>query len=242
MTSTATTSADSEAVLKLYTELAERPERDFGWGKGRESARALGYEPRWLELPDAVWVSAAPVGNPFSPGLLREGDVVLDFGCGAGADACIAALSVGESGKVIGIDLTPAMVAKARRTAALLGLGNAAFHVSDMVATPAADASVDVIISNGAINLTAHKPCVFEEMSRVLKPGGRIQFADMVRTSAAGDAGATSWADCVAGTVEPQAYIDMLAAAGFERAELVRLTGYKTAPTTSGAIFRAWKT
>ncbi len=243
MTSSATASASCEvdAVLKLYTELAERPDNDFGWGKGQENARALGYDARWLDaLPDVLWESAAAVGNPFSAAPLRPGDVVLDLGCGAGADSCIAALSVGEVGRVIGVDLTPAMIEKARRVADAIGLRNTTFHVSDMIAVPVADASVDVVISNGAINLTAHKPCVFKEIRRVLRPGGRLQFADMVRTSAASVA-CTSWADCVAGTVEPERYIEMLRAAGFENPELVGFTSYKTAATTSGAVFRAYK-
>lgn len=232
----------ADAVTRLYTELAERPERDFGWGKGRENARALGYDPRWLALlPDVAWESAVAVGNPFSAGPLHAGETVLDLGCGAGADACIAALGVGSRGRVVGIDSTPAMIGKARRIAGILGLGNIEFQLGDMSATPLADASVDVVISNGAINLTAHKPCVFREASRVLKPGGRLQFADMVR-SGSGEADAcASWADCVAGTVEPQSYLDMLAGAGFAEVRLVSTTAYKTAPTTCGAVFAAVK-
>lgn len=238
----ATSACEADAIVKLYTELAQRPERDFGWAKGRENARVLGYEQRWLEeLPEVVWESAAAVGNPFSAAPMRGDDVVLDMGCGAGADSCIAALIVGETGRVIGIDLTPAMIAKARSAAETMGLRNLSFHVSDMLAVPVEAESVDVVISNGAINLAAHKPCVFKEIRRVLKPGGRLQFADMVRTSAASDACTSSWADCVAGTVEPETYLEMLREAGFERAELIGFTSYTTAATTSGAIFRAYK-
>ena len=244
MTSPATTSAPSEAdaVLKLYTELAQQPEKDFGWDKGRENARALGYDARLLDsLPDLLWESAAAVGNPFAAWPLRPGDVVLDLGCGAGADACIAALSVGPTGRVVGVDLTPAMVEKARRVADAVGLANVVFHVGDMDSVPVRDASVDVVISNGAINLTSHKPCVFREVHRVLKPGGRLQFADVVRIAPVASHAGASWADCVAGTVEPLTYLEMLRAEGFEHAELVTLTSYTTAAETSGALFRASK-
>jgi SAM-dependent methyltransferase len=232
----------SEGILALYTDLALHPGKDFGWNKGRENARRLGYDPRWLDsLPDLLWESAAAVGNPFAARPLRAGDVVLDLGCGAGADSCIAALSVGAEGRVIGVDLTPAMIEKARRVADAIGLTNVVFHVSDMDAVPVSDDSVDVVISNGAINLTAHKPCVFREAHRVLKPGGRLQFADMVRIAPAGSDAGASWADCVAGAVEPETYLEMLRAEGFEQAELVAFTGYKTAIETSGAIFHASK-
>jgi arsenite methyltransferase len=105
---------------------------------------------------------------------------------------------------------------------------------------PLENASADVVISNGTINLSSHKPCVFKEVFRVLRPGGRFQFADMVRDGVAADAPSCgSWADCVAGTVEPKRYLDMLEAAGFGDAEMISFTGYRTAPTTIGATFRA---
>ena len=97
------------------------------------------------------------------------------------------------------------------------------------------------MISNGAINLSPHKPCVFKEVFRILRPAGRFQFADMVRDRAAATPSCGSWADCVSGTVEPQRYLDMLSAAGFGDAELVARTSYRTAPTTIGATFRARK-
>ena len=235
-------SCEADAVLKLYTDLAQRPDKDFGWGKGKENARVLGYEARWLDtLPDVLWESSSAVGNPFSAGPLLEGDVVVDLGCGAGTDACIAALIVGEKGHVTGVDLTPAMIEKAKRVAQAVKLSNVTFYVGDMIGVPVTDASVDVVISNGAINLSARKPCVFREAYRMLKPGGRLQFADMVRTSAAVSDACASWENCIAGTVEPEQYLKMLREAGFERAELVTLTGYKTAAMTTGAIFRADK-
>lgn len=235
-------SQDADAILTLYMELALHPEKEFGWGKGKENARALGYDERWLDgLPDEAWESAAGVGNPFAVAPLQPGDAVVDLGCGAGIDCFIAALMVGDSGRVTGIDVTPAMIEKAKRVGEALGLNNLAFHVADMTAIPLGDSSADVVISNGSINLTPHKPCVFQQAYRVLKPGGRLQFADMVRTSAGQPETCESWADCVAGTVEPVRYVEMLKDAGFEQAEFVAFTGYKTAAATTGAIFRATK-
>lgn len=133
------------------------------------------------------------------------------------------------------------MVAKAKETASLLGLSNVELHVADIVTLPLQDATADVVISNGAINLSSHKPCVFKEVFRILRPGGRFQFADMVRDDAVPAPSCGSWADCVSGTVEPRRYLDMLQAAGFGDAEMVSFTGYRTAPTTIGATFRARK-
>lgn len=235
----------ADQVRQLYTDLAQHPEKDFGWSKGKENARLLGYDPAWLDtLPDEVWASAAAVGNPFSLGRIVPGETVVDLGCGAGADLCIAALLVGASGRVIGVDLTPAMVERARKSAALIGAHHVEVHEADIAQLPVDDSSVDVVIANGSINLSARKECVLKEIFRVLRPGGRLQFADMVRDGtvqepdhSAGD----SWADCVAGTLTPERLLDMLRRTGFEAAEVVSFTGYRTAATTIGALIRARK-
>jgi arsenite methyltransferase len=230
-----------DEVRALYTELAVNPGRDFGWGKGKENARSLGYDGRWLDrLPASIWECAAAVGNPFSLGPIRSGETIVDLGCGAGADLCIAALLVGGRGQVVGIDITPAMVAKAQKAARDLGLTNVDVRLDDIAALPLENASTDVVISNGSINLSSHKPCVFKEVFRILRPDGRFQFADMVRDGGAADARSCgSWADCVSGTVETKRYLDMLAGAGFRDAQMIAFTGYRTAPTTIGATFRA---
>lgn len=235
----------SKDTKTLYTELALHPEKDFGWGKGRENARTLGYDTEWLErLPDRVWASAAAVGNPFSLGPIRRAETVIDLGCGTGADLCIAALLVGEEGQAIGIDFTPAMVEKARENARLIGLGNVIIQQADIASLPLEGACADVAISNASINLSSHKPCVFKEIHRVLRPGGRLQFADMVKDTSAESADSAcraSWADCVAGTVAPDSYLELLEDAGFQQVEFVSFTGYRTAATTIGACFRALK-
>lgn len=237
-----------EEVRALYTELALNPKRDFGWNKGEDNARALGYDPAWLkQMPDSVWESSAGVGNPFSLGPIRTGETVVDLGCGAGADACVAALLVGASGQVIGVDLTPAMVDKARANANRVGFHNITIYEADIAKVPLRDGVVDVVISNGSINLSSHKACVLKEAFRILKPGGRLYIADMVRdiTIPAAKTGRSrsedSWANCVAGTLTPDCFLKMIREAGFENAEFVGITGCRTAPETVGATFRAKK-
>ncbi|MEA3410806.1 MAG: methyltransferase domain-containing protein [Pseudomonadota bacterium] len=233
-------------LLELYTRLANEPDSDFGWGRGKDNARALGYPEDWLNrLPDGVWESAAAVGNPFSLGPIRAGETIVDIGCGAGADACVAALLVGGKGKVAGIDCTPAMIDKAASNAAVSGFSQIVYHEAEMAALPLLGASADVVISNGAINLGESKTAVLGEIFRVLRPGGRLQIADMVRDPSQGRAvscnSEESWADCVSGTLEPDVFISMLTQAGFVQVELTGFTGYKTAPATTGALIRAVK-
>ena len=232
-----------EQLIALYTKLADKPDADFGWGKGKTNARQLGYSETWLErLPDVVWESAAAVGNPFKLGEIVSGQFVLDVGCGAGADACVAALLVGDTGKVIGVDCTPAMIHKARRNAQRSELENIKFHVTDINNLPIDDGAVDVVISNGAINLSEDKEKVFQELHRVLRPGGRLQIADMVRETevcSSSDADDESWADCVQGTLSITKLLDIISGAGFIDVELLELTGYRTSDSTNGALIRA---
>jgi arsenite methyltransferase len=235
-----------EQVRLLYTELAQSPEKDFGWGKGKENASTLGYADEWLShLPDIVWESAAAVGNPFNLGPIRAGETVVDIGCGAGADACIAAILVGKKGKVFGIDCTPAMITKASENADASGLTQVVFQEAEMTELPLPDCTADVVISNGAINLAEDKDTVLAEAYRVLRPGGRLQVADMVRDTLVDESACCSreesWADCVSGTLEPNAFLSMLTKAGFVDVKLVGFTGYRTAANTTGALFKAIK-
>ena len=235
-----------EQVRLLYTELALYPDKDFGWGKGKENASMLGYADEWLSrLPDIVWESAAAVGNPFSLGPIHAGEIVVDIGCGAGADACIAAILVGKEGRVFGIDCTPAMITKASENAYATGLPHVVFQEAEMTGLPLADSTADVVISNGAINLAEDKDTVLAEAYRVLRPGGRLQIADMVRDATTGDSACSSseesWADCVSGTLEPDTFLSMLTRAGFVDVELVGFTDYRTAANTVGALFKAIK-
>ncbi len=235
-----------DQIKKLYTDLVFNPEKDFGWEKGKENARHLGYHSKWLaRIPDQVWESGAAVGNPFSLGELSAGETVVDLGCGAGVDLCVAALLVGKSGTVIGVDLTPAMVETARVNAECAGFSNVVVHEGNFAALPLGDASTDVVISNGAINLSPSKEEVFQEVFRILRPDGRFQFADMVKDenyqSTATCCTEGSWADCVSGTLTYDEVINLMKNAGFIQAERVSLTNYRTSPSTIGATFRAKK-
>jgi len=208
-----------------------------GRGKGKENARTLGYDEEWLNyLSDSVWESAAAVGNPFSLGPIHTGETVVDIGCGAGTDACIAAMLVGKEGKVFGVDCTSAMVAKACENANASGLPQAIFQEAEITDLLLPDCTADIIISNGAINLTEDKHTVLKEVFRVLRPGGRLQIADMVRDLSTEEStccsGEESWADCISGTLEPDVFLSMLTNAGFTDVELIGFTGYRTATST----------
>jgi len=234
-----------EQIRALYSELALHPEKDFGWGKGKENALALGYNHNWLEgLPDAVWESSSAVGNPFSCGPIHPGETVIDLGCGAGADVYVAALLVGPRGSVIGVDVTPAMVQKARDNTVRASLANVSIYEADMANLPLPDSCADVVISNGAINLLPEKPCALKEAFRVLKRGGRFQIADMIRDESTPQCERVtngSWANCVGGTVTVSCFIRMLAEIGFARAACIKTTGYRTSASTIGALFFAEK-
>jgi len=198
----------------------------------------------WLDrLPDVVWESAAAVGNPFSAGALQAGEAVVDIGCGAGADVCVAALLVGAAGKIYGFDATPAMVAKAKANALAAGLSQVEIRAADMACLDLPDACADRVISNGAINLAPDKSKVFAEIIVSCALAGAVSsptwFVTRRRQSPerAGNPGRTA---CRATLTEAEVR-KLLSAAGFVEVELVGFTGYKTAPTTEGAVFRARK-
>jgi SAM-dependent methyltransferase len=167
-------------VSREYATVAREPEQGFHFHTGRPLAAMLGYSAVETDsLPDSVIESFAGVGNPFVFGSPQRGETVVDIGSGAGFDAVLAARHVGESGRVVGIDMTPEMLEKARTNAEILGLSHLEFRSGYAEALPVADASVDVVISNGVINLSPNKDQVFSEIARILKPGGRIQIADI---------------------------------------------------------------
>jgi arsenite methyltransferase len=167
-------------IQRTYADVSAQPDQEFIFPTGRAWAQDLGYPQDLLaQVPEASCESFAGVANPFSMGALQPGEDVLDVGCGAGMDSLIAAQMVGPTGSVTGIDMTPEMVAKARGSIAEMGLGNVRIVEGSAEQLPFEDASFDVVISNGVIDLIPDKDAVFSEITRVLRPGGRIQLADV---------------------------------------------------------------
>jgi SAM-dependent methyltransferase len=169
------------AIQEEYEAVASSPKQGFHFHTGRPHAKRLGYEDAWLDgVPERSVESFAGTGNPFSLRVLKAGERVVDVGCGAGIDTLIAAKMVGPGGSVIGIDMTPAMLEKARESASEIGLTNVEFKEGYGEELPVLEGWADVVISNGVINLMPDKVTAFGEIGRVLKPGGRLQIADIL--------------------------------------------------------------
>lgn len=157
----------------------------FQYPTGKEGMQLQGYPQDLVkDFPEEILAAFCGVGNPFSLGPLYPGDAVLDIGCGAGVDSLVAARLVGAGGRVVGIDLTPAMIDKARANQARLGFGQVTFQAAEAEALPFPDNDFDAVISNGVFNLTLDKEKALQETHRVLKPGGRFLLADMVLVAA----------------------------------------------------------
>ena len=218
-----TISVDPEAlradVREKYREVALHPDGAFHFHTGRPLAALLGYPVDVVDaLPDRAVESFAGVGNPHSLRPPQQGERLVDFGSGGGFDCFVAARAVGNAGRVVGVDMTPEMVAKARATAEELELPNVEFREGLLEAVPVEDGSADVVISNGVINLCADKAAVFAEAYRVLRPGGVLQFADIANGKPLPEAAVCEidlWTGCIAGGLPVDEWCAAVAGAGF---------------------------
>ena len=170
-----------KSVLKRFTKTATSPDQEEKFAVGPESAKQLGYDAEEIDvLPASLTDSFCGVGNPLTLGLLQPGDIVLDLGSGAGMDSILASRRVDRTGRVIGVDMTPAMIQKAQRNANTLCVHNVSFRQGNLEDLPIEDNSADVAITNGVLNLCPDKLMVLREVHRVLRPGGRLQMADIL--------------------------------------------------------------
>jgi arsenite methyltransferase len=175
-------------IRKEYAEVATNPAKGFHFHTGRPLATLLGYPDRWVEaVPLTSLESFAGTGNPFSLGEIHPGERVVDVGSGAGFDSVIAALMTGPTGQVIGVDMTPQMLEKARHSARRAGVSQLEFREGQAEKLPVPSAWADIAISNGVINLCPDKLAIFQELYRVLKPEGRLQISDILVQKAVPD-------------------------------------------------------
>jgi SAM-dependent methyltransferase len=220
-----------ERVRAAYAAVAERGRPCCaGAATGPEEvARRVGYsEGELRSVPEGANLGVG-CGNPTALAELRPGEVVLDLGCGAGFDVFLAARAVGPTGRVIGVDMTDAMLERARENARRGGFANVEFRAGAIESLPVADESVDVVISNCVINLSPDKPRVFREAFRVLRPGGRLAVSDLVLEEpllAALRDSVEAWVGCLAGALLRRDYLDALRGAGFRDVRIVREAGY----------------
>jgi arsenite methyltransferase len=218
-----------KAVEEMYTDVASHPGTVFHFPTGRLACLFVGYPADQLDcLPPEATESFAGVGYPFAADVIRSRDTVLDIGSGSGTDALIAAMLTGPGGVVHALDMTPAMREKLQRNVAAAKVSHVHMLAANAEQIPLPDASVDVVTSNGVLNLVPDKPVAFAEIARVLKPGGRLQIADItLRTpvSAAARENPQLWAECVVGAITEDDYLSHLRTAGLE-AEVIGTMDY----------------
>ncbi len=219
-----------DAVRRMYTDVALMPEREFHFPTGRRACELVGYPAEQLDrLPATAVESFAGVGYPFAAGVIRRGDTVLDIGSGSGTDALIAAELVGSAGRVICLDLTEAMRDKLRANAAAAGTGHLEVLAGNAEVIPLPDASVDVVTSNGVLNLVPDKPRAIREVTRVLRSGGRLQLADIVVRTLPSDncrSHPELWAECIVGATTAETYAAQFEAAGLCEVEVLSRSDY----------------
>ena len=215
-----------DAVKDMYTVVADRPQTPLHFPVGREACLLAGYEEALIEhLPNDALESFAGVGCPHRADIIKSGQVVLDIGSGSGTDVLIASRLVGDRGKVWALDLTPAMREKLQQTLQQHQIKNVEIIAGDAESIPLPDQSVDVVTSNGVLNLVPDKRCAIAEIFRVLKPDGQVQIADIVIASPVTpdcEDDPKLWAECVVGATVDESYLDMFRDAGFDQVEVLR--------------------
>ena len=225
------------AVREMYSEVASLPSKQFHFPTGRTACLFVGYPKDWLgHVPASAIESFAGVGFPFRADVIRPGNRVLDVGAGSGTDSLIAARIVGPKGMVFALDMTPAMLAKLRKNVELAAAANVAVVEGNAESIPLPDASVDVVTSNGVLNLVPDKVKAIAEIFRVLRPGGQAQIADIVvgrpvQKSMRSDP--KLWAECVVGACVEEDYIELFRSAGFASVTLLRGYDYFSASVSA---------
>jgi arsenite methyltransferase len=218
-------------VKHMYRDVAEDPHGSYHFEMGRGLAERLGYPADVLDrIPDQAIESFAGVGYYFDLADLGEGEAVLDLGSGSGTDVFCAAARVGESGRVVGVDMTPEQLEKAESLRAKAGFDQVEFVSAHIEQLPFDDEGFDVVVSNGVINLSPDKQRVFSEVARVLRPGGRAAIADIIAEQHMKESTVCNtdlWAACIAGAAQRDDYRDAIEAAGLRLDELRENTGYR---------------
>jgi len=226
-----------EAIRAMYTDVARHPSRGYHVPVGAPACTFVGYPGHQLvRLPSSAVESFAGVGYPFAANVIGDGETVLDVGSGSGTDVMLAAQAVGSAGRVIGVDLTIAMLAKLEAIVAAAGVSNVCVMEGNAEQLPLPDASVDVVTSNGVINLVPDKRAAFAEIYRVLKPGGRLQIADIaLGRPLSGDclSDPRMWAECIVGATLEDDYLDLVHAVGFKAIETLGRLDYFSASASA---------
>lgn len=222
-----------ESVQMMYTEVATRPEKIFHFPTGRPACEYVGYPASDLDaIPATAVESFSGVGYPFAVEAIKPGDTVLDIGSGSGTDVLIATLRTGTEGKVYGLDMTAAMRDKLQANTQKAGVSNIEMIVGEAEGIPLPDASVDVVTSNGVLNLVPDKKRAFKEIFRVLRPGGRVQIADIVISQVISPECRQNpklWSECIVGAMERDDYLELFRVIGFKDVKALNKLDYFSA-------------